>query len=62
MNLNMCTHIGYIHLHVHVSMRDDKVVRKKQARSNKQTTRQSNTAHPIARQSLFHVCGGVNET
>ena len=35
---------------VHVLMRDEKEGRKKQARSNKQTTRQSNTAHP--RQSL----------
>ena len=32
-------------------MRDEKEGRKKQARSDKQTTRQSNTAHP--RQSLF---------
>ena len=37
----------YIHVHVHVLMRDETDARKKQARSNKQqTTRQSNTAHP----------------
>ena len=36
---------------IHVLMRDEKEERKKQARSNKQTTRQSNTAH--LRQSLF---------
>ena len=36
--------------HVYL-MRDENEGRKKQARSNKQTTRQSNTEHP--RQSLF---------
>ena len=44
---------SYIHVRVHVRvlMRDEKEGRKKQARSNKQQLRQSNTAHP--RQSLF---------
>ena len=37
-------------MHIHVLMRDEKDGRKKQARSNKQQLRQSNTAHP--RQSL----------
>ena len=39
------------YVHVCVLMRDEKEGRKKQARSNKQQLRQSNTAHP--RQSLF---------
>ena len=39
-----------VHVYVHVLMRDEKVERKKQARSNKQA-RQSNTAYP--RHSLF---------
>ena len=47
---NMTDAYMYIHVCIHVLMRDEKEGRKKQARSNKQT-RQSNTAHP--RQSLF---------
>ena len=41
------------HVHVHVLMRDEKEGRKKQARSNKQQGKLSNTAHP--RQSHEHV-------
>ena len=41
----------HVYLHVHVLMRDELEGRKKEASKAKQTTRQSNTAHP--RQSLF---------
>ena len=39
------------YMYIHVVMRDEKEGRKKEASKVKQTTRQSNTAHP--RQSLF---------
>ena len=29
MNLNMCTHIGYMYVYIHVLTRDEKEVRKK---------------------------------
>ena len=49
---NMYSYMYNLHIHVHiiyihVLMRDERKGRKKQARSNKQQLRQSNTAHPL---------------
>ena len=55
-----CIYINIVYPHtctcVHVLMRDEKEGRKKQARSNKQQLRQSNTAHPRNNIVYRHTC------
>ena len=51
MEIYMHSTLAFKKVDVHVVMRDEKEGRSKQVWSNKQTTRQSNTAHP--RQSLL---------